>query len=161
MTDRPPELCSFISSSFSHHVCFKTAEFTLSVLNFWLLKSSPAPFAEADLISVRSASCFLPCWGRERCWRLGGRKERQESLWKDIWKWGTALVSTVRRDINTTNLRSGRNCHQIGAENVEQSSAEREQGHPDPDGVDQRHNAATSWLLYYPWRHFILYHSRR
>lgn len=67
------------------------------------------------LTSGRSLSCFLPCWGRGRCWRLGGRKERQESFREDIREWGTARVSTVRRETNTPVFCSCWICHRIGA----------------------------------------------
>lgn len=118
----------------------------------------------SDVTSARSPSRFLPCWGRGRSWRLGGRKESKESFQKAIKEWGNGpgFHRPSGNKHPQISLAAEFICHRTGAgKNVDQSSAEREQGHPDQDGVDQRHNAATSWLLYHPWRHFILHHPWR
>ena len=112
----------------------------------------PAPWPSLSQEGSRRRSLLKTwwCWPSGVLWALG----------KFRGGYGRARVSTVRREINTSVFCSCCICHPTGAENV-LSSAEWEQGHPDQDGDDQRHNAATSWLLHHPWRHFILYHSRR
>lgn len=69
-----------------------------------------------NVISPLSSSCFLPCWGRGRCWRLVGRTESQGSFREAVKKWGTARVSTVRRERSTTVFCSCWICHRTGAE---------------------------------------------
>lgn len=114
----------------------------------------------ADVMSGRCLWCFLPCRGRGRCWRLGGRRDWRESLREDLRERPGSPPSVGKQAPRFSScwIRHEPVCKK---KNVDQSSAQPEQGHPDQDGADQRHNAATSWLLHHPRRHFILHHSRR
>lgn len=111
----------------------------------------PPPTQASHPPAGRRASCLVEGGdGAADGWE-DDRNDKKESLWEDKRSRGTgpgfqrpsgsghpSYFAAVRFVIQSSPPNPPKTNQHV------QSSAEREQGHPDQEGVDQRHNAATS-----------------